>query len=313
MSRTDPRALPAGRPAAPPHGDVVGSPPPPVVHAPHRHVHRLLAPALLVLIVLAAVAVRIPELGQPLWGDEVAAARAFSHHDIHLVLASVRLRKNEPPLWYLLAWGIQRAGDLLGATPRAVDLRIVSLGASVLTVAGVFAYARRSLGLAEAVAAAAVTAFGAQFVLHGGELRGYALYSMLAVGFALLVEAAVRSDARRWLVLLALTTAAGCLTEYLFLLTGGRRRRVPVECADAAGAAAGAGRGRDRRRRARARAHGSRPSSPVCTGSATSAPTAATPSSRCRGTCSSATSAGARWCVTSRCSCSSRPWSARSC
>ncbi len=219
MSRTDPRALPAGRPAAPPHGDVVGSPPPPVVHAPHRHVHRLLAPALLVLIVLAAVAVRIPELGQPLWGDEVAAARAFSHHDIHLVLASVRLRKNEPPLWYLLAWGIQRAGDLLGATPRAVDLRIVSLGASVLTVAAVFAYARRSLGLAEAVAAAAVTAFGAQFVLHGGELRGYALYSMLAVGFALLVEAAVRSDARRWLVLLALTTAAGCLTEYLFLLT----------------------------------------------------------------------------------------------
>ena len=130
-----------------------------------------------------------------------------------------RLRKNEPPLWYLLAWGIQRAGDLLGATPRAVDLRIVSLGASVLTVAAVFAYARRSLGLAEAVAAAAVTAFGAQFVLHGGELRGYALYSMLAVGFALLVEAAVRSDARRWLVLLALTTAAGCLTEYLFLLT----------------------------------------------------------------------------------------------
>jgi Dolichyl-phosphate-mannose-protein mannosyltransferase len=219
MSRADPRAPAAGRPVATPAGDVVAGPRPPVVRAPTRRGRRLLAPALLAMLVLAAVAARIPELGQPLWGDEVAAARAFSHHDVRQVLASVSLRKNEPPLWYLLAWAVQRAGDLVGATPRAVDLRIVSMGASVLTVVGVFAYARRSLGLAEAVAAAAGVAFGAQFVLHGAELRGYAVYSMLAVGFALLVESAVRSDARRWPVLLALVTAAGCLTEYLFLLT----------------------------------------------------------------------------------------------
>ncbi len=205
----------------PPAAEVAYAPPlgrPPLPWVPAR-VRRLGPALLLVALVVAALAVRVPELRQPLWGDEVAAARAFSHHDAGHVVAAVRLRKNEPPLWYLLMWAVLRAGDLAGRTPRTVDLRAVSLLASVLTVAGVFVYARRRLGLTAAVVAGAVVAFGSQFVLHGAELRGYALYAALAVAFAFLVEAAARSSARRWLVGLALVTAAGCLTQYFFLLT----------------------------------------------------------------------------------------------
>ena len=90
-----------------------------VVRAPRRA--RATEVGVPALILLAALAVRLPGLRQPLWGDEVAAARGFTHHDIANVLASVRLRKNEPPFWYLSMWVLQRAGDLVGGTPSAAS------------------------------------------------------------------------------------------------------------------------------------------------------------------------------------------------
>ena len=181
--------------------------------------HGLLACAALATLTITGLAARLPEYGQPLWGDEVSSARTFSHNRIADVLSAVRLRKSEPPAWYALMWAMHRGGAMIGQTPSIQALRVTSILLSLGTTAVVFIYARRFLGDVAAFAAAAITAFGSQFVLHGAELRGYAMFSFLSAALALILDQTLRSPRRAWPVLLGLTTAAGCYTHYFFILT----------------------------------------------------------------------------------------------
>ena len=179
----------------------------------------LLVPAALILLCVSAVAVRLPGFGQPLWGDEVAAARAFNHASATHVLAAVRLRKSEPPGWYLLMWVLRRGGGLVGSTPSVQTLRLTSIAFSTGTVALVFLYARRFLGRLEAFVAAAICALGSQFVLHGAEARSYALFTFAAIAFAMLIDKTLNSTAWCWPVLLFVVTTVGCYTHYFFVAT----------------------------------------------------------------------------------------------
>jgi len=78
--------------------------------------------------------------------------------------------------------------------------------------------ARRVLPFWAAVLAGTISALAWQLVNRGHELRAYALYALLSVAFAVLLERAARRPSRGAFAALALTVALGLLTHYFFAL-----------------------------------------------------------------------------------------------
>jgi hypothetical protein len=173
--------------------------------------------ALVVLgVVAVSIGVRVPgALSLPLWQDEVASARVIVQPTLGDALDQVQRTESTPPAWYVLAWLGHRAGISLDG------LRIVSAVLGAACAGLLVVYARRFLPLLAAATAGLLAAVGWQFVAHGRELRAYALYTLLSLAFAMLLErAACRPSAGR-LLALALCVAAGALTHYFFVLGAG--------------------------------------------------------------------------------------------
>lgn len=163
---------------------------------------------------LVALAARLPgAIGYPLWQDEVASARILIEPTPWAAVERVVDTESTPPLWYLLGWVVHQAGVPVTGTRGLSVLFGWALAALVVL------YANRLLPLWAAGFAGLSAALGWQFVYHGRELRAYALFALLAVVFAVLLEASVREPARGQLVALATVSAAGALTHYFFLLT----------------------------------------------------------------------------------------------
>jgi len=166
-----------------------------------------------VALAAAAIAARVPgAIRDSFWQDEVASARIIVQPTFLDMLHRVEATEATPPLWYALGWALHQ----LGLSPYGY--RFGGLLFAALLAGTTFALARRLLEPAPAAAATLVVAFGYQFVFHGRELRAYELYALLAVLFALALLRAVERPERRRLVALAAVVAAGCLTNYFFLL-----------------------------------------------------------------------------------------------
>ena len=156
--------------------------------------------------------VRIPPaVGYPLWQDEVASARIMIEPTIGAALGRVEDTESTPPLWYGLAWVIEQAGLPVEAG-RGIGVAASALLAGLLVV-----YARRMLPLWAAGLAGLIVALAGQLVLRGAELRAYALYALLALAFAWLLERAAEKPSWGRLAALAGVAAAGLLTHYFFV------------------------------------------------------------------------------------------------
>jgi hypothetical protein len=80
------------------------------------------------------------------------------------------------------------------------------------------ALACKLLPLWAAALAGLIVSFSGQLVVHGAELRSYAMLALAYVAFAFLLERAVARPGRLRLALLAGVVAVGSLTHYFFLL-----------------------------------------------------------------------------------------------
>jgi Dolichyl-phosphate-mannose-protein mannosyltransferase len=155
--------------------------------------------------------VRIPPaVGYPLWQDEVASARIMIEPTIGAAMGRVADTESTPPLWYGLAWMVEQAGFPVEAG------RLIGLVASALLAGLLVVYARRFLPLWAAGLAGFIVALAGQLVLRGAELRAYALYALLALVFAWLLERAAERPSWGRLAALAAVAAAGLLTHYFF-------------------------------------------------------------------------------------------------
>jgi hypothetical protein len=167
-------------------------------------------------IALLAVAARLPgAIGYPLWQDEVASARILVEPTPWAAVERVVNTESTPLLWYVLGWLLHHAGV------PVVGVRALSVLCGGALAALVVLYARRFLPLAAAALAGVAAALGWQFVYHGRELRAYALFALLALAFAWLLERAAERPALGRLAALAVVVAGGALTHYFFLLTIG--------------------------------------------------------------------------------------------
>jgi uncharacterized membrane protein len=119
--------------------------------------------------------------------------------------------ESTPPLWYALAWVVEQSGLPVEAG------RWIGVAAGTLLVGLLVLYAARLLPLWAAGLAGLVAALGSQLVLRGSELRAYALYALVALTFAWLLERAAEAPSRGRLAALWAVAAAGLLTHYFFL------------------------------------------------------------------------------------------------
>ena len=164
-------------------------------------------------VALLAIAARAPgALTYPLWQDEVATARIMEEPTFGRMLDHVRETESTPPAWYSLAWSAHKAGLSVEAVRWLSVLFGGALGAVTLL------FASRFLPLSAAVLAGTTSALAWQLVNRGHELRAYALYALLSIVFALLLERAARRPGRGVLAVLALSVALGLLTHYFFAL-----------------------------------------------------------------------------------------------
>ena len=99
--------------------------------------------------------------------------------------------------------------------------RLLSVLFGALFAAAVVSLAHRFVALPLATAAGLTTALGAEFVVHGAELRAYELFALLSVALGLCVLKMLEQPSRRWDLVLAATAAAGCLTHYFFAFSVG--------------------------------------------------------------------------------------------
>ncbi len=148
----------------------------------------------------------------PLWQDEVASARIVTQPTIGAVLDQIQRTESAPPLWYVLAWLGHEAGISL------VGLRLLSVAFAAILAPLIVLYARRFLPLGAATFAGLLGGVGWQFVAHGRELRGYALYALLAILFAFALERVARRPSFWSVAGFTACVAAGLMTHYLFAL-----------------------------------------------------------------------------------------------
>lgn len=166
----------------------------------------------LAVAVVAAAAALPGALDLPLWQDEVASARVLLESTPVGVVEHVARTESTPPGWYLLAWLGREAGiSIEGLRFLSVVLAAALAGLTVV-------YARRFLPLWIAGVAGVLTALAWQTVVHGSEVRAYALLALLTLAFALLLERAAAEPRLGRLAALAACAAAGAYTHYFFVL-----------------------------------------------------------------------------------------------
>ncbi|HYM63360.1 MAG TPA: hypothetical protein VES61_01640 [Gaiellaceae bacterium] len=173
---------------------------------------RPIAFAALAVALLAIVARAPGAIAYPLWQDEVATARIMEEPTFGRMLDHVRETESTPPAWYSLAWSAHQAG----LSVEAVRWLSVLFGGALAALTLLFA--SRFLPFWATVLAGTMSALAWQLVNRGHELRAYALYALLSVAFALLLESAARRPGRAVLFGLGLTVALGLLTHYFFAL-----------------------------------------------------------------------------------------------
>jgi mannosyltransferase len=161
---------------------------------------------------VAAAATLPGAIDLPLWQDEVASARVLLEGTPAGVVDHVARTESTPPGWYLLAWLLREAGVSIEA------LRFVSVVLAAALAGLTVVYARRFLPLWLAGVAAILTALAWQTVIHGSEVRAYALLALLTLVFALLLERAAAQPSLSRLTALAACAAAGAYTHYFFVL-----------------------------------------------------------------------------------------------
>jgi len=172
------------------------------------------------LLLACTLGARLPgAMHDPLWQDEIAAERVITQPTPRKAVGQLVNADSTPPAFFLTAWAAYHTTHGLdsGVAP-ARSLRVIPLVFSLLTTAFTFLLACELLPLWAAALAGLIVSFASELVVHGAELRPYAMLALACVAFAFVLERAVARPDRLRFALLAGVVAAGSLTHYFFLL-----------------------------------------------------------------------------------------------
>lgn len=169
----------------------------------------------LAAVTALAVAVRLPDLSQPMRYDEAATWIDYASRPLPLALSDYRFPNNH--LFHTLLLHV--TARVAGSEPWV--LRLPAFSAGVLLVPLVWAVGRALHGPATAVGAAAFAAASTSLALYSTSARGYTILGCLTLLLALLAVRQLRNpDVAGWLAL-AVVTALGAWTIPTMLYPAG--------------------------------------------------------------------------------------------
>src|SRR5690242_10209793 len=131
-------------------------------------------------VAVAAIAASAPgAFEHALYGDEAASARIVSEPALGDVVEHVRRTESTPPAWYVLAWGVRKAGMAVSGGHlfgNVADLRVLSMLFAAVAAALTAVLARRVTGQwLPASLAGTLVALGTLPAEYAEQLRAYAL------------------------------------------------------------------------------------------------------------------------------------------
>jgi mannosyltransferase len=165
---------------------------------------------LIVALTVLAGVLRLVLAQDNVWADELFLYEIVHGNSLGEALRIIHETESTPPLYFVLAWAAARMGE-----DDFFWIRVPSLMMSTATVPLVYALGLRTVGRTAGLIAAALFAIVPFNLFYGTEARGYAAIAFLCAGSTLCLVELVRTGRRRWVVGLALTTAAAAYTHYL--------------------------------------------------------------------------------------------------
>jgi 4-amino-4-deoxy-L-arabinose transferase-like glycosyltransferase len=157
------------------------------------------------LITVIGLLLRLPSLGNALFGDEVGSYYIVTGHSVGQILHQLDGHSFDlnPPLYYLASWAVER----FGSSPEL--LRLVSLLAGTVAIPLTFVLGLRTVGRRAAIAAAILVALSPFLIFYSTEARAYALVMALVLGSTLaLLRGLETSRPSSWAVYAVLSCAA---------------------------------------------------------------------------------------------------------
>jgi 4-amino-4-deoxy-L-arabinose transferase-like glycosyltransferase len=155
-----------------------------------------------------AFALRLANLDQSLYGDEVLTFDIVSRHGLLAMLREVHDTSVTPPLHYVLAWLAVQVGE------PTTWVRIPSLLLGTATVPLTYLLGRRTVGAVPGLVAAALVALSPFAIFYSVEARAYATLIFLVALSTLALLTALRTRRTRWWVVYALSAALVLYTHY---------------------------------------------------------------------------------------------------
>ena len=169
---------------------------------------------LLAALTLAALALRLPLMGDAPFGDEMFTFDLVDRDSLRKALGHARDTEGTPPLFYTLAWASHWIGD------PTWSIRLPSLVFGVATVPVTWMLGARIAGRVGAALAAALVALSPFHVYYSTEARAYAV-AIFFVALVMLAVLSVRPGERRWWVVLGVATAGALYSHYTAALPVG--------------------------------------------------------------------------------------------
>jgi mannosyltransferase len=170
---------------------------------------RVAVPVVLALTVLAGV-LRFVLAQDNVWADELFLYEIVHGNSLGEALRIIHDTESTPPLYFVLAWIAARVGE-----DDFFWIRVPSLIMSTATVPLVYLLGLRTVGRTAALIAAGLFAVAPFNLFYGSEARGYAAIAFLCAASTLSLVELLRTGGRRWVLGLAVTTAAAAYTHYL--------------------------------------------------------------------------------------------------
>ncbi len=168
-----------------------------------------LEPVGIAVLTLAVLILRVSQIHQSLFGDELWTYQQIHGHSFGSMFRAIHPgAENAPPLFFVLAWLSSKLGD------PTVWIRLPSVILGTATVPVIYAVGRQTVGRVTGTIGAAMFALSPFSVFYGIEARPYATMAFFASLSTLALVKAVRSNSVRWWILYLLAAAAAAYTHY---------------------------------------------------------------------------------------------------
>lgn len=173
---------------------------------------------LVAAIAVAGLVVRLPFLGDSLFGDELSTYSIVTGNGPEEILRTLHGNSVDlnPPLFFLAA----RLAQVFGSAPEL--LKAVPLVAGVAALPLIYVVGVRTVGPRAAVAAAAIAALNPLLIYYSTEARAYMPLAAIGLVSSSTLIRALESRQKRWWVAYAVASCAGVYTHFtiVFLLLG---------------------------------------------------------------------------------------------